>query len=375
MDNKISIKSDDLKDVCSKILTAVDTTEVSTITETLALNGKNGVFTLAVTNQEYFVEATFPLVGVESFSATVNAGLFLKLVSQITTPDIELETRENYLIVKGNGTYKLPMIFDGDKLLELPPIDINHVTTNFAIDADILNSILVYNSKEISKATAVMPVQKMYYVDELGAITFTNGACVNEFVLPTNVKLLLNSRLVKLFKLFREGNVNFVLGHDALSDDIIQTKVQFSNDAVKITAILSCDDALINKVPVAAIRKRANNTYPYSIVVDRNSMLQTINRISIFNKGLHTVAKTYGVFEIGDCITVYDANKDNKETITINNKCDIPETYSMCLNLDDLRLILENCTESHICVNFGDHAAVVFVRGNIKNVIPEVRIK
>ena len=70
-----------------------------------------------------------------------------------------------------------------------------------------------------------------------------------------------------------------------------------------------------------------------------------------------------------------DANKDNKETITISNKCDIPETYSMCLNLDDLRLILENCTESHICVNFGDHAAVVFVRGNIKNVIPEVRIK
>ena len=57
MDNRISIKSDDLKDVCSKILTAVDTTEVSTITETLALNGKNGVFTLAVTNQEYFVEA------------------------------------------------------------------------------------------------------------------------------------------------------------------------------------------------------------------------------------------------------------------------------------------------------------------------------
>lgn len=371
----ISIKSESFKDVCSKILTAVDTSELSTITETLALNCNAGKFTLSVTNREYFVETFFDVEPSIVFEATVNAGLFLKLVSQITTDTIELSTKDNYLLIQGNGTYKLPMIFDGDTLLKLPEINIENVTTNFVITSDILNSIVLYNSKEISKDTAALPVQKMYYVDELGAITFTKGACVNDFVLSQNVKLLLNNRLVKLFKLFREGNVNFVLGHDALSEDIIQTRVQFSNDTVKITAILSCDDALINKVPVIAIRKRANNVYPYSIVVDKNSMLQTINRLTIFNKGLHTVAKTYGVFEIGDCITVYDANKENKEVIAINNKCDIPETYSMCLNLDDLRLILENCAESHICMNFGDHAAVVFVRGNIKNVIPEVRIK
>lgn len=372
--DSISIKSESFKDVCSKILTAVDTSELSTITETLALNCNAGKFTLSVTNREYFVETFFDVEPSIVFEATVNAGLFLKLVSQITTETIELSTKDNYLLIKGNGTYKLSMIFDGDTLLKLPEINIENVTTNFVITSDILNSIVLYNSKEISKDTAVSPVQKMYYVDELGAITFTNGACVNDFVLPQKVKLLMNSRLVKLFKLFKDGVVSFEMGHDAISSDIVQTKVRFSNDTVRITSILSCDDSLMSKVPVSAIRKRANNDYPYSIVLDKNALLHTINRLTIFNKGMHAVAKTYGVFEINNEVVVYDANKENKEVIAINNDFALTDTYTMCLNLDDIKLILDSCSDSHICMRFGDHSAVVFVRGNVKNVIPEVRV-
>ena len=50
---------------------------------------------------------------------------------------------------------------------KLPKADIENITAEFLISADILNSILQYNSKELTKGTISKPVQKLYYVDEL----------------------------------------------------------------------------------------------------------------------------------------------------------------------------------------------------------------
>ena len=228
------IRTDELKDICSKILTAVDDSDLSVVTETLQLKTVNNVLYLAVTNKEYYVETKTALTGeVGEFNATVNAKLFLKLMSQITTETVEFNVVDNVLIIKGNGTYKLPLIFDGDTLLELPKINIDNPTLNMPIASENLLSILQYNSKELMKGSIIRPVQKMYYVDEKGCITFTTGACVNNFTLPNQVSVLLNSKLVKLFKLFKEGDVEFTLGYDAISDDTVQTKVKFENSSFR----------------------------------------------------------------------------------------------------------------------------------------------
>ena len=374
--DKFIIRSEDLKDVCSKILTAVDSTELSLVTETLELITKDDILTVGVTNREYFAEVKFKLEDVQDFHATVNAMLFLKLVSQITTDTITLSVEDNALIVKGNGTYKLPLIFDGEELLTLPKIDIENPTVNFHINADVLTSILQYNSKELTKGTISKPVQKLYYVDEMGAITFTSGACVNSFTLPQPIKVLFNNRLVKLFKLFKDGNVEFTLGYDPISEDIIQTKVKFSNGEVSITAILSCDDTLINSVPVQGIRGRANNDYPYSINISKSALLQTINRLTLFNSTENAFSKPYGTIEFKNkCMTVYDAKHENCEDVPYTNESsNVEGVYEAVFNLADLKTTLDTCTEAYLCMSFGDSSAMVISRGNIKNVIPEVKL-
>jgi hypothetical protein len=374
--DKFIIRSEDLKEVCSKILTAVDSTELSLVTETLELFAIGDVLTVSVTNREYYAEVNFKLEDVQAFHATVNAMLFLKLVSQITTDTITLSVEDNALIVKGNGTYKLPLIFDGDNLLSLPKIEIENPTATFPVSADTLNSILKFNSKELTKGTISKPVQKLYYMDELGAITFTSGACVNSFSLPQPIKVLLNGRLVKLFKLFKEGNVEFTLGYDAISDDIIQTKVRFSNGEVTITAILSCDDTLINSVPVKSIRGRANNDYPYSINISKAALLQTINRLTLFNNTENAFVKPYGTFEFGsESVTVYDSKHENCEEIDYTNETSkVDGVYEAVFNLSDLKTTLETCVEPYLCMSFGDGSAMVISRGNVKNVLPEVKL-
>lgn len=369
------IRIEKLQNACKNILTAVDSNTLSAITETLELVTVDNYLYMNVTNREYFAQVKIDIGEVVDFHATVNATLFLKLISQITTDTVELNIKDNYVVVVANGTYKIPLIFDGDKLLELPEIEIKNVTNEFEIDSEILTSILQYNSKELLKGTIARPVQRLYYVDEKGAITFTSGACVNSFNLPQEVKLLFNDRLVKLFKLFDGSKVNLKIGYDNISGDIIQTKVSFTSPDIKLTAILSCDDSLLSKVPVSAIRGIATAEYPYSININKEYLLQAISRLLLFNtlSGSRDIVKPYSTLEFGkDSVTIYDVKKENKEIVNYNNTVlDIDEPYTAILDLPELKATLETCNEPYLNINFGNNTSIVLTRGRITNVIPE----
>lgn len=372
------IRIEEIQSACSKILAAVDSNSVSALTETLQLSTRGKELFLNVTNNEYFAKVKLEMKEPVEFNATVNANLFLKLISQITTETIELSVTETALILKGNGTYNLPLIFDGDKLMELPEIIINNPTTNFSIDSSILQSILQFNSKELSKGIISRPIQKLYYMDELGAITFTTGACVNSFSLEKPVKVLLNDRLVKLFKLFKDGPVNFTLGYDTLADGVIQTKVRFESEDISLTAILSCDDTMLQSYPVNAVRARANSDYPYSVNISREQLIQTINRLLLFTSanGARDIINPYSTFEFKpDRVVVWDTHHENfEEVFYTNTRCEVEDAYTTMFDFKDFRTTLENCSEQYVTLNFGDEQALVVARGNVRVVIPECRV-
>lgn len=263
------IKTEEFKRVGSLILSSIESSELSTLTETLELKTEGKVLHLNITNKEYYMSVTFDLDHEEELYATVNANLFLKLVSQVTAEYIELSVKDTYVSFKANGEYKIPLIFDNDKLLELPVISIDNPTVEMNISGEILESILNYNTKELLKGTIAKPVQRMFYVDEQGCITFTSGACVNNFSLEKPIRLLLNQRTVKLFKLFKNQMVKFTLGEDKVSETLSQTKVKFEIPGVTLTVITNCDEELLKTVPVTAIRGRATFEYPHQVILSR----------------------------------------------------------------------------------------------------------
>ena len=373
MNNSLIIRIEEIQQACGKILTAVDSNSLSVLTETLQIKTENKKMYISVTNREYLAKVKIDIPEDVEFLATVNANLFLKLVSQITTDTIELSVVDSTLILKGNSVYKLPLIFDGEKLLELPEIEIDNPTVEFDVDSNALLSLIQYNSKELTKGQPSHPMQKMYYVDEKGAITFIFGACVNSFTLEKPVKMLLNDRLVKLFKLFKGEKVHFTMGMDALTDDIIQTKVRFETPEVTITSILSCDDTMLKTFPVDSIRGRANATYPHSIKVNKDQFLQTINRLLLFSSAnsAKDIIKPISEFKFEkDHVVVFDTRGENKEEVWYSNST-IEDSYDTYLDLNDLKVTLETCVDPYVTLEFGDTQAVVVTHGNIKNVIPE----
>lgn len=371
------IKTGDFKKICTTVLSATDNSEISTLTETLELKTVGTMLYLNVTNKEYYVSVAFPLEHEETFHAAVNANLFLKLIAAVTSDAIELNVQDNYLKVKANGDYKLPLIFENDALMQLPTIEIANPTLSMNISSDVLESIVNFNSKQLAIGTVAKPVQKMFYVDQQGCLTFTSGACVNSFTLEQPMRILFNQRLVNLFKLFKGTMVDFTLGYDPISETIMQTKVTFKTPTITLSAITGCDDTLLSQVPVEAIRRRANMEYPYSVVLNITDVSEAINRILLFSAGYGSKEnlKPYSTFEFkADKITLYDSKRENTEVINYQNGTSVTEDYNMTLDLLELKKILDGCSEQYITLNFGNNQAAVIVRNSIRNVLPEVRV-
>ena len=365
---------EDLKKISSILLTAVDSSDISKVTDNLELKVDNQVLMLSVTNGEYYVRTKLPIYEDIDFHATVNASIFLKLLTKITTETVEFKIDNNLLKIIGNGEYKIPLIYDGDKMMTLPEIVINNVTTTFDVNSDILKSILKYNSKELIKKNVVSnPVQKLYYIDNEGAITFTSGACVNVFKLAKPIKVLLSQKVVGLFKLFDESSVELKLGQDQVANTSnIQTKISFESLTLKISAILPSNDALIGTVPVQAIRNRAFNTYGKSVSLNRAELLQSLDRMLLF---YDNALNFYAKFEFKpDGLKISSLNGGIYESMNYMTSSGLDDTYEAILDLTDIKVVAQSYQESNVTLNFGDSQAFVMIKPNIYSVIPEVRI-
>lgn len=368
------IRTELLQDSCAKILNAVDSNVLSAVTETLEIKASNNVFTMSVTNREYFVEIKMPIEVSDELHATVNANLFLKLIAKVTSETIELSTNGNSLHIKCNGDYKIPLIYEGDQLMELPRISVENINEEFDVDSSVLRSMVNYNSKELQKGTISKPIQRLYYMDANGAVTFTTGACVNKFDVEMKSKLLLNDKLVKLFKLFKDTKVKMTVGHNPINADTLATVVKFEAPNITISAVLSCDDSMVVKFPVDGVRGRADAVYPHTVAINKDVLTQAIDRLMLFSQAASKSDLSLSIIKMkfsNGAVTVSDRMDVNKEDVPFSNAVDMLDDYVAFIDSSDLTKTLASCTNQLVTFNFGNSQAFVLTEGMVKWVIPE----
>ena len=356
-----------LQEKCKKILEAIGSKK-GIVSDTLELETANGALYLNATDKEYFVSVKLPVETAEDFHAVVNASLFLSLITKMTTKTIVMTTTDTALSIKGNGNYKLPLIYNGKALVELPRITINNVTSEFNIKNSVLQSILKYNDKILYTSGCTFPV---FYVDNEGAVTVSRSACINKFTLEQPVSLILSEKLVKLFKLFKSEDIKFTMGFDARADGLSQQKVEFFDGAVKLTAILTTDTQTVSRFPVKAIRNRAEKVAPYSVVIDKELLVSAIDRLALFKDNLEL--SIHVKFTL-DNVVLNDSHKVSEESLNYINSCPtLPEEgYVAKFNVDDLLLILDMCDDKYLTMSFGDKALSI-IKDNIQYMLPECK--
>lgn len=373
------IRTDELKTICNKITLAIDSSSTEEVAGALCVEVKDNTLFLSVTNKEYYVSIRKVLTGtVSNFKTVVDADLFIKLISKITTETVELSISSGTLIVKGNGQYKLAMLYSGQELMEVPEILLSKVEVSNTVNSDNLADMLQHNSKEFSKVppnTALHPIQKMYYMDEKGCITFTQGACVNYFDLENPFKVLLGQKLVKLFKLFKDEDVTIDVGEEKINEEFTQTRIRMYGEDVKICAILGGDNrALVNKVPVVSVRNRAETLYDYEVEVSKAALLETIGRILLFaNIGKSKVPPYCRIVFDKNYMTIFDTRQENNEQVVYENPVfDLNDNaYSTIVEMNNFKSTIESFTDKTVVIKFSNHTAMTIESGNIVYVFPE----
>lgn len=376
------LKTKEFQEAANKILMAVG---IDKSAANLELAAKDTALYLRVTNREYYVAVKFDLQEATDFRAVVDANLFLNLISGINTEEFELTIKDTHVAVKaGKSNYKLAMIYENDELMKLPIIklDKDQVTVDMPIAQDILLSILNVNGKEIQKAKRldVNELQRYYYIDETGCFTFTTGACVNAFTLEKPIKLLLTDKVVKLFKLF-ETDVWMSYGHQVNKDNSLQPIVVFQTENVYVASRLLNDDTCISKIkaPCDAMKNLIKEAYDHTLVLSASDLAAALNRLLMFHKNSSAKADLSFVPSLVDFtdteFAISDLSGDNKEVITIENGSTTSGSYSMGVNLIDLKAVLDSCKNEHITVNCGNRKSIIINRGTISNVIAETRTK
>lgn len=374
------IKTKEFQEAANKILLAAGLDQNAANLELVA---KDSNLFLNVTNKEFFVSVRFPLEAEETFRVVVDASLFLSLVAGFTTETFTLSIKDATVILSsGKSKYKVAMIYENENLMTLPFISIQNKTVEMPISNDILTSILNVNSKELlkTKYLDVSELNRLYYIDETGCFTFTNGSCLNAFTLEKPVKLLLNERIVKLFKLFKD-DVWFSLGQDPAADGSIRTKVTFETNDTYVAAIITCDDTLITKIqqPCVATKRYLSENYAHQLVLSTAGLAGAINRLMAFTKNSKASAEKVNMALLpttikisGDEFIMQD-KFENYESVTIENGSVSDGEYELNINLFDIKLVVDSCKADHITFNCGNHRSVVITRGPVSNLIPELK--
>jgi DNA polymerase III sliding clamp (beta) subunit (PCNA family) len=180
-----------------------------------------------------------------------------------------------------------------------------------------------------------------------------------------------------LFKLFNE-DVLFSLGQDPLPDGTSRTKITLETQNIYLAAVITSDDLLINKVqgPCIATKRFISDHYDHHVVLSAKEVSAAISRLMLFTK--NSVDKVNMAFipahivMDNDEVVIRD-KFGNIETVAVENGSYVDENYEMDINLADVKLITDSCKGEHVTMNCGNHKSVVFVRGNISNLVPECK--
>lgn len=378
---KVNIK--DLKELIGKLNLAVEKSKLNPKSGWIELLFVNNELCFKVSNFDYYLEAVVPVSSEETMDelhATVLAETFIPLVSKLDVESVNLYERLNSLILETDqSSYTFPIIKELGKVKNIDEIKFNqNVEDVVTISGENLNSVATINTKGLVDAMFSQEVQQFIYVDNLGALTFTENMYVNDFNTPANkeFKLLLNLTQAKLLQIF-DGAKEVTLKFEKLPTfSSVQTttnKVCMETSGVKLILICQNQD-MTDKFPSIKLRALGANEEHTHVVVDKKLLDRALARLMVFDKKFDITIMDYSklVFKLDHLELVSIKNK-NFEIIPYLKSENAIEHESI-IRFADLTTQLKAVTSKEIDISYGSRPAIS-INGNIKQLIPEIRVR
>jgi hypothetical protein len=370
---RLNIK--ELKSIVSKLNLAIEKTKINPKSGWIELLCENNKLDLKVANYDYYLKASIDLIeGGSNLHATILSDTFIPLVSKLDDDYVDIEERSNSLIfTTDTNEYTFPIIKELGKVKSIDSIQFNcHNTSTKLLGVD-LSTISTTNAKGLLDSVFSNELQQYIYVDNIGAITFTENIYINDFSKPSpdKFKFLLNSTQAKLLDIFKDiDTVNVYIEEKESFNASSAIRVLFESDNLYLVVVTQSLD-ITEKFPSIRLRNIANNDNNTHVILDKKKLDKALARLMVFDKKFDITVMNYSKLVFGiNSVKLVSIKNNNYEIIQYISSTNAIEHESM-IRFADLMKQLKAINSKDIDISYGNGKAIV-INGNIKQLIPEI---
>lgn len=374
----------DLKNLLSKINLAVEKSKLNPMSGWIELETdlQNNIISFKVANTDYYLTVSMPCVVSDSLHVTLVAETFIPLISKLDDDTINIYEKLNSLIIEtSTSNYTFPLIKEMGKTKCIDTIDFekNGIVVDNIVGDD-LASISLINSNGLVNTIFSKDIQQYIYVDNIGALTFTENIYVNNFkqFYQQEFKFLLTYTQSKLLDIFK-GLDNITLSYENFptfnTEQTISNKLMFEADNIKLILITQ-DKNIVDKFPSIKIRNLSNNEEDTHVIIDKKLLDKALARLMIFDKKFDITVMDYSkiVFKQNSLDLVSIKNK-NSETISYIDFKNVVEHESI-IRFADLVKQLKAINNKTIDISYGSRPAIIINNNDgVLQVIPEIQLR
>lgn len=380
----IKVDISKLKDIASKINIAVEKNKLNPKAGWIELETVSSEsMTLKVSNFDYYLEVTIP-ISCDNYNennkvhATITADTFIPLVSKLDDNFVYISERFNSLIfTTDSNEYTFPIIKEAGKVKAVDIIKVGNNYNTFNMKGYNLSSISTINVKGLLDSLFSKEIQQYIYIDNIGAITFTENIYINDFKdkLDEEFKFLLNASQAKLLKIF-----------DSFEDTIINIEKSNSYESSFKVNIIAKSDYMLNlvfivqsqqmtdKFPCIRLRSLTNAVSNTHIFVDKKKFEKALQRLMVFDKKWDITDMSYSKIIFSNSSMKLVSIKNKNYEIIDYIKYENTIEHESIIRFADLMNQVKAAQGKELDISYGDSPAIVINSFGLKQLIPEIQV-
>lgn len=268
---KLSIKTVVFQEMMSKAIKGASQNKLIPLTSLMAIQLKDGKLSIITTDASNYLYIIQDNVEGDDFYVVVYADQFSKLISKLTSDNVNIELEDKILNIQANGTYKIELPLDENgELIQYPdPVSETSITGEVkTINLATIKTILNVNKASLAM-TMEEPAYTGYYIGDKVVSTDTYKICglkVKLFDEP----VLISPETMNLLDVMTEEKIEAYI-----QDDILEFVTK--NCIVYGHKMEGVEDYAID-----AINGLLDEKFKSSCKVNKTDMLALLDRISLF---------------------------------------------------------------------------------------------
>lgn len=353
----MKVATEQLKALVGKAVNGAGNDKTQPLTQFMGIIKSGSDLTLITTDATnyFYVHGTVD-ENVSDINVTVFYEQFAKLISKMTSKEVELEIVDNALHVIGNGDYmiELPLDENGELVVYPDPYG-DKYSVDFKWDGEIkvaeIKTIIESVKPSLSTVDELPSIRNYFVGDNVIATDRYKIASFDNRMMSKEV--LMSSRLMDLLNL-SENTLNYKIDKDCMV---------FESDDCTIFS-KQMDD--IEEYPIDAIESLISEKFKSVCKVNKNEFIALLERIALFvGKYDDRAVRLY--FEKNG-IRVCNKNRKSNEVIDYSDSKGFKE-YDCTISVDMLLAQLKAYGGDMVELHYNNDKCIKFVDGSITQIV------